>query len=75
MKRTTNVMECGCPLGSLHVPVIIGDAEECHEQPEAGIWGACWRPLGHAGRHLTYWSHCGRVRAVWGERPGAEVPC
>ena len=74
MKRTTNVMDCGCPLGSLHVPVVKPDTE-CLQITQDG-WGyVCWRTAGHTGRHSYYWSHCGRVRAVWGQRPGAEVPC
>ena len=73
MKRTTNVMDCGCPLGSLHVPVVKPDVE-CHAAARG--WPgthSCWRPHGHGGRHVFYWSHCGRVRVVWGQRPEAEV--
>ena len=73
MKRTTNVMDCGCPLGSLHVPVVKPDVE-CldYNRVDDGAL-PCWRPAGHIGRHLAYWSHCGRVRSVWHPRPGAKV--
>ncbi len=72
MKATPNVMDCGCPIGSLHVPVVKPDMECLHRNRADGDY-YCWRADGHSGRHLAYWSHCGRVRSIWDARPVAAA--
>ena len=65
-------LECGCPKGSLHIPRVRVEPACGRHDPDGYH---CDRQADHGLRHCAIWHHCGRVRAVWGERARAEVAC